>query len=538
MYDESLTYDKNGNILSLKRNGDFDYDYSSTSAFQIDDLKYTYDLQKKNQLMKVTDQVPFTVGFKDGTNTGDDYGYDVNGNMTRDKNKGIEIIKYNHLNLPVEIIFGTGNKIEYLYNAVGQKVRKTVTKDAVGTVTDYLDGFQYTDAKLSFFPHAEGYVKVTLCEECQQQYQVRFNYVYNYSDHLGNIRLSYGIDPKDEILKIMEENHYYPFGLKHTNYNGSKLILVKDEEEIMHSKLKQLPGGEQVDYKYKYNGKEWQDELGLNMYDMDMRQYDAAIARWVVQDPVVHFDYSPYSAFDNNPVVFADPSGADSETDMFGRAKYDKWGTYIPPYERANVDQDSNIDKLAAKSLKETAKLYIDGVDLSNLSESGKQKIFKTDAIGTIGILLWEFATGTGKGVRKFEVGTHPFADKLMDGRILEEIVNEFNEKAKKNGYNFSNAGNSKEYNIALEFSPNKNPTSWMESIKKHVNSNAVQFFVGGAIAKVRIQDNNLMIQIYNETSRSSLMLHIGENYDRKDGNKPLSTIKQYINASYQLIKN
>ena len=61
------------------------------------------------------------------------------------------------------------------------------------------------------------------------------------------------------------------------------------------------------------NGKELQDELGLNMYDMDMRQYDPAIARWVVLDPVIHHSMSPYNAFDNNPVFWADPSGADAE---------------------------------------------------------------------------------------------------------------------------------------------------------------------------------------------------------------------------------
>ena len=57
---------------------------------------------------------------------------------------------------------------------------------------------------------------------------------------------------------------------------------------------------------------ELEESLNLNMYEMDMRQYDPAIARWIVQDPVVHFDYSPYNAFDNNPVFWADPSGADS----------------------------------------------------------------------------------------------------------------------------------------------------------------------------------------------------------------------------------
>lgn len=48
------------------------------------------------------------------------------------------------------------------------------------------------------------------------------------------------------------------------------------------------------------------------MYAMDMRQYDPAIGRWVVQDPVVHLSVSPYVAFDNNPAIFSDPSGADS----------------------------------------------------------------------------------------------------------------------------------------------------------------------------------------------------------------------------------
>lgn len=49
------------------------------------------------------------------------------------------------------------------------------------------------------------------------------------------------------------------------------------------------------------------------MYDMDARQYDPAIGRWIVQDPIVHHNASPYSAFNNNPIYWADPSGTEGE---------------------------------------------------------------------------------------------------------------------------------------------------------------------------------------------------------------------------------
>ena len=37
-------------------------------------------------------------------------------------------------------------------------------------------------------------------------------------------------------------------------------------------------------YNYKYNGKELQDELGLNMYDFGFRNYDPALGRWMNMD--------------------------------------------------------------------------------------------------------------------------------------------------------------------------------------------------------------------------------------------------------------
>src|SRR5690606_921087 len=126
-------------------------------------------------------------------------------------------------------------------------------------------------------------------------------YVYQYKDYLGNVRLSYAdvddnniIDPVTEILEV---NNYYPFGLQHTGYGHVDNSYRSEEAE-----------------QYKLNGKEYEDALGLNIYEMDLRQYDPAIGRWVVQDPVIHHNFSPYNAFDNNPAYWSDPSGADATT--------------------------------------------------------------------------------------------------------------------------------------------------------------------------------------------------------------------------------
>ncbi|MEX0275694.1 MAG: RHS repeat domain-containing protein [Flavobacteriaceae bacterium] len=157
--------------------------------------------------------------------------------------------------------------------------------------------------QLQFFSTPEGYVTPGTTEG-------QWAYVYQYKDHLGNVRLSYTdadgngtIDPDNEII---EENNHYPFGMRHRRYNyGGDNSLGSD-----------------VAQKWKYNGVEFEDALGLGLYEMPFRQFDPAIARWTRIDPVVHYSNSTYNGFDNNPVYWADPSGADTQTlyDLNGNA--------------------------------------------------------------------------------------------------------------------------------------------------------------------------------------------------------------------------
>lgn len=84
----------------------------------IDDLKYGYD--DGNKLLNVLDHEVHPAGFNDGHvpppfSGTKDFEYDDYGNLVIDRNKDITDITYNHLNLPVKITFGGGEKIEYFY---------------------------------------------------------------------------------------------------------------------------------------------------------------------------------------------------------------------------------------------------------------------------------------------------------------------------------------------------------------------------------------------------------------------------------------
>ncbi len=112
------------------------------------------------------------------------------------------------------VSFGNSNKIEYFYDATGIKLKKQVTENGTVTKTiDYAGNYIYENDELQFFDHPGGYATLVNATD----YDSSFDYVYQYKDHLGNIRLSYTDNNGD--LEIVEENNYYPFGLKMRGFN-------------------------------------------------------------------------------------------------------------------------------------------------------------------------------------------------------------------------------------------------------------------------------------------------------------------------------
>ncbi|MEI9920685.1 MAG: RHS repeat-associated core domain-containing protein [Bacteroidota bacterium] len=155
-------YDLNGNILSLTR--------KDKSGAVMDDLSYSYgtDAAQSNKLLNVTDAGSKTDGFIEGINTDNDYGYDANGNMLFDQNKGIVTaggnIVYNYLNLPETVTRG-GPKIYYVYDATGKKLAQSSGYGVGVRRVDYAGEFQYEENVLTQLNTEEGRVVTSAREQ-------------------------------------------------------------------------------------------------------------------------------------------------------------------------------------------------------------------------------------------------------------------------------------------------------------------------------------------------------------------------------------
>lgn len=287
----NMTYDLNGNILSMNRYGSLN---SGTGL--IDQLSYNYS---GNRLSYVNDGVTGNndVGDFRNNNTGtDDYDYWADGSLKLDKNKGITNITYNYLNLPQEITFGSGQKIVYAYDGGGNKLEKQVLLNGVlQRSTAYIQAMVYE--KTGAAGTYNFYQLAT--DEGRAVYESNaWVYEWNYTDHLGNNRLSFR--EVGGVAVISQSQNYDPWGMV-------------------------LKGAGQVNAttpnKFLFNGKESQPETG--MYDFGARMQDPVLGRWFTIDPLAEKGrrWSPYTYAFDNPIRFIDPDGMWPGEGLWSKAK-------------------------------------------------------------------------------------------------------------------------------------------------------------------------------------------------------------------------
>ena len=297
---------------------------------------------------------------KDGANESVEYSYDANGNLTRDLNKNITEIQYNVLNLPSRVTFADGNRIEYMYDASGTKLRTVHYINGVARTTDYCGNAIYENGELKMLLNEVGYYS----------FQDK-KYHYYLKDHQGNVRVV-----ADEDGNVEETNDYYPFGGLMASSSGSV-------------------------QPYKYNGKELDGSNGLDWYDYGARHYDPALGRWHTMDPMCekYYSVSPYTYCVNNPMKYIDPNGEDIL--VWYKDNKDKWQTWSfngSNHKEAPKDgfiskfltaYDYDIKNGGGDNLKKAATSTDFSINLARTTENSERKNMNTGKPQLESFVLW-----------------------------------------------------------------------------------------------------------------------------------------------------
>ena len=281
---------------------------------------------------------------------GSTYRYDDNGRLTYDPDKRA-LFSYDQTgNLKR---FDRGSVIEYVYSSTGEKLcqfinlltyaeKPTIFGTDTGPVittgalpgpkpsnitshliygqdvklshqhcTDFTGPFIIYYGKLDKFLFDGGYCTF-------KDGEVSFHYYQQ--DHLGNNRAVVSEDGTVE-----QTTEYYPFGGIYGDVSTNSGLQP-----------------------YKYNGKEFDHSLGLDLYDYGARLYDPALVVWTGVDPLAekYGDVSPYAYCHNNPVNRIDYKGLYDFENICGYTDYPVIAVF-----QSNRDKTLEYDYQIAKEM-------------------------------------------------------------------------------------------------------------------------------------------------------------------------------------------
>ncbi|MEO3404972.1 RHS repeat-associated core domain-containing protein [Mucilaginibacter sp. CAU 1740] len=340
-YQEDLTYDGNGNILTAQRNG--------PSSTPMDRLSYVYskDINGKlinNKLSYVDDTVlPTAFGTDIDDQAGGNFRYDEIGNLIFDQSNlttsigGITWMA----NGKLQQYKTSTQTVKYSYDPLGNRVSKSVTNTSVApnttVITYYIRDTQGNP--LAVYDNSGGIVSwreqdlygldrmgiwkpdinmgsatATSANDANGFAGLRF---FELGNHLGNVmsvitdkRIPVNTASQSYSADIVSAQDYYPFGM------------------IQPGRTYQVSGPSV--YRYGFNGKENDNDIKKDantgtyvqgaQQDYGMRIYDPRLGRFLSMDPIraKYPELTPYQFASNTPIQASDLDGLEAD---FSKAK-------------------------------------------------------------------------------------------------------------------------------------------------------------------------------------------------------------------------
>ncbi|MEO6315863.1 MAG: RHS repeat-associated core domain-containing protein [Chitinophagaceae bacterium] len=393
-YRESYTYDANGNILTLFRNGTT----ANARNLSMDDLAYHYYYYTRNntrrnyvpgqplpadawaltnQLAHVKDAVP-SGNYPSSNNTGEkdidnqannNYTYDGIGNLVKDNAEGIAKIGWTVYGKIQSIDKTDGTSIVYDYDASGNRIQKQTVSGRAKTITNYVRDAQgnpigvyswqgranavpaagapgngvngqtwdeqhlYGSSRLGMWK-PDITVPVAL-NPLNDAVQVGSK-LFELANHLGNV-VAVISDKKIAVATAGDPlltDHYAAELINANDYTPFGMQMVGRSFKLSSSA-----------YRYGFNGKENDNELKGegNQQDYGMRIYDPRLGRFLSVDPITakYPELTPYQFSSNNPVSGVDMDGLEwSPAGKVGIFSIDGTAVQLYPNNPAVIQQE------------------------------------------------------------------------------------------------------------------------------------------------------------------------------------------------------